>query len=44
MLTHDFKVLDSSLSLNDELGDQIEVRNVVTDEVSHQLEIASGIM
>jgi hypothetical protein len=29
-LTHDLKVFNSSLPLNDELGDQVEVGNVVT--------------
>jgi hypothetical protein len=30
-LTHDFEVLYSSMTLDNELGDQIEVGNVITE-------------
>lgn len=32
-LTHDLKVFDSSMTLDDELGDQVEVGNIVAREI-----------
>ena len=38
-LTHDLKVFDPSLSLNDELGNQVEVGDIVADGSRCQLKI-----
>lgn len=32
-LTHDLKVFDSSVTLDDELGDQVEVGNIVAGKI-----------